>query len=264
MCLHRIRRIESRSWLSSTISADRSARHFESGPLASARETVAAKSRYEIPWPPMKCSSASSAFTSPKVPFSPNGVTADTRSFMPTPARPSLACVQLVAMIALKSFTGRHGKESGRQQVRSEALFSLSIRHSTSSQRKGFSGRVLEVSLRQKMGKVELRLRRRNLTRFTCVTARRIAQLENPCRVGLSPTEKPAHTIIRVEPSSADDSRLQGALSATDDRQTSPRSSLICAGDPNSVPTQSSTNGSAMARGVRTPHVPVPVSTLPR
>src|SRR5262245_45514082 len=40
-----------------------------------------------------------------------------------------------------------------------------------------------------------------------------------PCRVGLSPTERPrlytAHTIIRAE-SSTDDSRLQGALSASD------------------------------------------------
>src|SRR5262249_39962099 len=138
--------VESNRATASTTSAAHSARHFESGSIASMRETVAGKSRYEAPWPPTKCYSALSASTSPKVPSSPNGATADTRFSMPTRAHRLRACGQPGAMIASNSYTGRPGKKRGRRRGLLGVPCCRSTTHSASSQKKEFSGHAGEFN----------------------------------------------------------------------------------------------------------------------
>src|SRR5262249_33305982 len=124
--------------------------------IASMRETVAGKSRYEAPWPPTKCYSALSASTSPKVPSSPNGATADTRFSMPTRAHRLRACGQPGAMIASNSNTGRPGKKRGRRRGLSGVPCCRSTTHSASSQKKEFSGHAGEFNPGQKCAKSSL------------------------------------------------------------------------------------------------------------
>jgi hypothetical protein len=141
--------VESNRADASTISAALSARHFESAPPASTRETVAAKSRYENPWPMTKCSSASSASIFLKVPFSPSGAIVDTLFFMPTVARQSRACDRPDATIGSNFSIGPRGRKSGRQQVRSDARSCRSKTRSASSRAKEFSGHAPDFCPRQ-------------------------------------------------------------------------------------------------------------------